>query len=1056
MKSSISFRLLLGVIMFTQISGSIAQNIRVNQIGYYPTEQKIAAVPGTQTGSFYLINTSTGQTAYTGTLPNMAQTWSASGESIKFADFSSFTTVGTYYVKTGSETSQVFDIKSSNTYESALTWVAKGFYLWRASTAITATNATYNGTSYARSAGHADNSVIIHSSAATSQRPEGTIVSAPKGWYDAGDYNLYVINAGVSVFMMAHAYELYPTYFASLNLNIPESSNSTPDILDEIKWEMDWLLAMQDLDGGVYFKLTSKWFDSFEMPSADVLPRYMVGKSTTSALDFAAMTAMAYRLFKNSTDYPGFADKCLAASEKAWTWAKNNPSITFTNPSDISTGGYTDTYYGDEFFWAASELLISTGKQSYYNELNFYLTFLSPTWSYVAGNGIMSLALHVNELPTFADKNTILSKFTTLADDNYNLYNQSTYKVPLVDFYWGSNGDMATRGALLGSAYKILNNTKYKTAAEEGLNYLLGRNALGYCFVTGFGDKYPVDIHDRRSQSDGIANSIPGYLVGGPNTDAQSDCGTSAYATTTYKAKSYLDKNCSYSTNEIAINWNAPMVALLGMTEASNNTLATITTNITAPVNNTNYCAGIAINVTATATISSGTISNVAFYDGTTLLNTDNTSPYAYTWTNASVGTHTIKAIATGSNGNTSSASVVVTVNAIPASPTVTSTVTYNQYATTTQLTATGSNLLWYTVNTGGVGATTAPAPSSANAGTSYYYVSQTVNTCESQRAQITVVINPVSKDCAGVINGTASLDACGVCSGGTTGVTACSQLEAETGTVFDGISESANTGYSGTGYVNGDNATGATLNFALNSSIAQTVLVNIRYAHNTATGRKATVSVNNNQQIASLDFPSTASLTVWDTINVSLSLSKGLNIVTFSSISTTGLANIDKVWYNQSKLSFTTIAKQNIILNAGWNLISTNQRVADSSITKLFGGLQVNEIKTMDAFWRLGQTDAFNSLKQIEPGNAYLVNMNASGTLTIIGIPVETASFATNIKTGWQLIGCPFQNSINITNYFNSTNCLRLKDFNGFWIPNGTLNSLNSIEPSKGYFIKK
>lgn len=565
--------------LFIHIISVNSQSIRINQIGYYPSAQKIAAVPGSESGSFEIINTVTNQTVYTGNLPSNSQKWESSGEEIKFADFSEFTEEGSYIIKTANENSHQFDIKSNKLYDEMSKWVAKGFYLWRASTPIESQYATFKTIDYSREAGHPDDKVLIHASAATEARPEGTIVSAPGGWYDAGDYNLYVVNAGVSLFMMAHAYELYPEYFASQNLNIPESNNLTPDLLDEIKWELDWLLAMQDLDGGVYFKLTSERFNGYEMPSEDNMTRYMVGKSTTSALNFAAMTAMAYRLFKNSADYPELSEKCLQASEKAWLWAKANPSIRFTNPSGISTGGYGDSNFSDEFFWAAAELFISTGKQSYYNELNFNVKFSPPLWHSVSGNGIMSLALHLNELPEFADENLILEKFTALADDIYNTYNQSVYKIPMERFQWGSNGDMAARASVLGTAFEITGDEKYRVASLEGLNYLLGRTPTGYCFVSGFGEKHPVDLHDRRSQADGIENSLPGYLAGGPNTDARNDCGISNYPSSNI-AKSYLDKECSYSTNEIALNWNAPMLALLAITQVQNDIIKDVEQHI--------------------------------------------------------------------------------------------------------------------------------------------------------------------------------------------------------------------------------------------------------------------------------------------------------------------------------------------------------------------------------------------------------------------------------------------------------------------------------------------
>lgn len=1031
-----------------------SQNIRLNQIGYYPSAQKLAAVPGNENGTFSIINKQDGQTVYSSTLSS-PQYWDASGESISFADFSSFTDPGTYYIKTNSQTSHEFEIKTNKIYDELAKWVAKGMYLWRASTEIESKYSTFKGTSYARAAGHTDNNVIIHSSAATPQRPTGTVVSAPKGWYDAGDYNMYVVNAGVSVFHMAHAYELYPEYFASQNLNIPESGNNTPDILDEIKWEMDWLLAMQDLDGGVYFKLTSKWFSSYVMPANDNLERYMVGKSTTSALDFAAMTAMAYRLFKNSTDYPGFADQCLSASKKAWQWAKANPSVTFTNPSDISTGAYGDTYLGDEFLWAAAELFISTKEQTYYNELNFSIDFLSPQWHYVAGNGIMSLALHKDELPSFVNKNLIASKFSAFANSIYNLYSQSPYKIPMTDFYWGSNGDMAGKSAVLASAYKILNDPKFKTASMEGLNYLLGRNAVGYCFVSGFGDKHPVDLHDRRSQSDGIQASLPGYLAGGPNTDAQVDCGASAYPSSNYKAKSYLDKDCSYSTNEIAINWNAPLLALLAMTEAQNTSEETLTVEIETPAENAEYCKGTDIVIKANANTTSGTINSVRFYAGPSLLSSDDSEPYSFTWSNAHAGQHTLKVIATSTSGGTESASVNITINEIPAAPIVTSPVSYIRGKETEQLSAQGVNLLWYYMPNG-TGSATAPTPSSAIIGETSYYVTQTLKSCESPQAEIIAAITPDNIDCAGTVNGTAEFDACGVCSGGTTGRPSCSEQEAETGTLFQGTTENAISGYSGPGYVNAQNKAGSYFTFAITAGRNITTYISIRYAHNAASGCPASVWVNDTEQKPYVDFPATSSFTDWDTLSIEVNLSEGINYITLSSINESGLANIDKIWYNNHDLAFNEIVSQNITLSQGWNIISTFVIPRYNSIPLLFNGLDLRTIKSESAFWQANQPNYLNSLNTLTAGDGYLAYMNTEGTATVVGVPMDETQNTANQQSGWSLTGCPYPAPSLFSNNLNTSNCQVIKNFEGFWQPDGGQNSIDSFVPGKGYFIKK
>lgn len=146
--------------------------------------------------------------------------------------------------------------------------------------------------------------------------------------------------------------------------------------------------------------------------------------------------------------------------------------------------------------------------------------------------------------------------------------------------------------------------------------------------------------------------------------------------------------------------------------------------------------------------------------------------------------------------------------------------------------------------------------------------------------------------------------------------------------------------------------------------------------------------------------------------------------------------------------------ASQSIALQKGWNLISTNVWPTDSSIATLFNGLDVQEIKDMNSFWRKGQGDEFNSLKTITAGEGYLVNMNAVGTLIIQGV---TLSHPLNAKkeTGWQLIGCPYQSVTPFSQDFDATNCSAIKNFEGFWMPDETNNSIQYLESGKGYFVR-
>jgi hypothetical protein len=564
MNKAIFFLSLLCISLGVQAQNpTINYNIRLNQIGFYPNLEKIAIVAGNPAaGSFYVKSLDLATTYFTGTLGASA-TWSFSNETVRAADFSAFTTPGTYVLDvTGVGYSPPFIINADAMNLLSKT-VLKGFYYKRASTAITA---QYGGV-YARAEGHPDTQVKIHASAASPGRPAGTVVSAPKGWYDAGDYGSYVVNSGISTFTLMSSYEHFQSYYDTLPLNIPESGNGTPDILNEVKWNLDWMLTMQDpYDGGVYHKKTTAAFDQFEMPEADQAQRYLIGKVTAATFDFAAVMAVAYRVYLpyNAT----FANQCLAAAKSAYTWGIANPNITFTNPSDISTGEYGDGTLTDEKEWAATELYISTKDNSYYsNSFKNANSYTIPSWPTVNTLGLISLVHHRKNLTTsgYADTTAIKNKLFAIANPiRTHKTTASAYKTGMgtngnADFIWGSNSVSLNEGMICMAAYLATNDLTYANTAISELDYILGRNATAYSFVSGVGSKQIMNPHDRISSSDGITNPIPGWMAGGPNTDSRGDCGAGLYPSAN-KAMSYLDSQCSYSTNEIAINWNAPLV----------------------------------------------------------------------------------------------------------------------------------------------------------------------------------------------------------------------------------------------------------------------------------------------------------------------------------------------------------------------------------------------------------------------------------------------------------------------------------------------------------------
>ncbi|MDR7091453.1 glycoside hydrolase family 9 protein [Cellvibrio fibrivorans] len=537
---------------------TVPERIKLNQVGFTPNAEKLAVVPAVEATSFTVLKAGTTEEVMSGTL-SAAAVWQPSFESVKLADFSSLTAPGSYELKVAGVTQTAPFTVSADAYKAVNAAALKSFYFNRASTALLETHAGI----YQRAAGHADTNVFIHASAADVKRPEGTVVSAPKGWYDAGDYNKYIVNSGITTYTLLAAFKRFPAYFTAQSLNIPESGDAVPDILNEVMWNLEWMLAMQDPDdGGVYHKLTSKGFSGFVMPDADTSERYMVQKSTAATLDFAAVMAAASRVYADyESQYPGLSAKMLAAAKSAWAWAKANPAVYYAQPADIQTGGYGDNNVSDEFFWAAAELYIVTKDDNYYSVMNAAETSADvPGWGGVKSLGWMSLAQHLDSLTAAADKTLIKDRLTQLAAGISTKKSQSAYGVSMEteDFFWGSNSGALNQAMMALEAYQLdTSKTAYRQAAQALFDYVMGRNATDYSFVTGFGNKSPMNIHHRPSGADGIAAPIPGFIAGGPHPDHYSDCGSYP---SPLPAKSFVDLECSYSTNEIAINWNAPLV----------------------------------------------------------------------------------------------------------------------------------------------------------------------------------------------------------------------------------------------------------------------------------------------------------------------------------------------------------------------------------------------------------------------------------------------------------------------------------------------------------------
>ncbi len=627
----IRFTILLASLLPLMVSGqSLTSQIRINQLGYFPSANKVAIVRGT-TGTTFTVVDATNQTVvFNGTL-NAVKYWSYSDENVRMADFSNFTTPGTYYVVVSDlGKSYNFEI-NSDLYANLAKASTKAYYYQRASIDLPE---QYAGI-WHRAAGHPDDQVIVHASAATPQRPTNTIIATPKGWYDAGDYNKYVVNAGISTFTFLHLYETMPYYFTNIDLNIPESSNNIPDLLDEALYNIEWMMSMQDPnDGGVYFKTTNVTMDGWDMPADATTARYVVLKSTTSTLDFAAIMAMSARIFADfETELPGFSATCLAAARSAWNWAVANPNIAFDQDQmnanyspHIQTGDYPDNTFTDEFKWAAAELYITTGESQFYNQIGIkqgqWNDIDIPNWQKTNTLALLSLITNSSK-SSAADKALYESELLNLCNDLNAEYNRSAYNTTMGvynwDFTWGSNAVAANQTMLLVDAHRIDSTRGYLDAAIANMDYLLGKNPLNKSYVSGFGTDYARNIHHRQSEADNIAEPVPGFLSGGPNPWA----GDGLTYPSELPAKKYLDDERSWATNEITINWNAPLLYVA-------HTITSIMEGVTPPPPPANTAPVIQINYSATA--ESGQTVNI---DASGTFDNDGDN-LTFTWSSAS------------------------------------------------------------------------------------------------------------------------------------------------------------------------------------------------------------------------------------------------------------------------------------------------------------------------------------------------------------------------------------------------------------------------------------
>ncbi len=384
------------------------------------------------------------------------------------------------------------------------------------------------------------------------------------GWHDAGDYGKYVGPGAVTVGHMLYAWKLFPEGCGD-DLNIPETGNGMPDILNEARYELEWMLQMQRSDGAFHHKLTKARFAPFIMPQDDKEPEYLMPIGHCATASACACLALAYRVYGAFDE--AFANRMLLAARRAWDWLMKHTTdyVPFRNPEGVFTGWYGEKTDKDDRFWAACEMFAATGETEYRAEAErLYAEGQQLTafgWADVGGMGALCCLFDLGDKAGEVLYNRLKEDFLRQSEEALKLSQESGYGTALAPnkYEWGSILPILSNAMAMIMNALLTGQEKMQNAALKQWDYALGMNALDICFVTGFGEKRVMHPHHRPSDADGIEEPVPGLISGGPN-NLMTFPMTKEKMGDTPPAKYYVEETFSADTNEIAIYWNSPAI----------------------------------------------------------------------------------------------------------------------------------------------------------------------------------------------------------------------------------------------------------------------------------------------------------------------------------------------------------------------------------------------------------------------------------------------------------------------------------------------------------------
>lgn len=556
-------------------SKELKTEIAVDQVTYKVGGNKMAVLRDFSGGVCYVVDAKTNEAVFSGEATGPIFDPANKIEVYHF-DFTPVNECGEYYIAASYGISYNFSV-SVSPYRELTNAMVKALYFQRCGMAL---EEKYAG-EYAHPECHNFPAYLLDD-------PDTVIEDVSGGWHDAGDYGKYITPANQTVFNMMYAYELFGDAVGD-QLNIPESGNGLPDILNECKYELDWMLKMQAENGGVYHKVSTEQFAGNQLPHEDIVELQCISPITITATGgFAAAMAAAYRNYKKF--YPEWSDKCLDAAKRALDYALANykDHKEFKNVPPCVTGGYGDLCCLDEIYWGAAELFRATGDKKYED---IFREFHSMKFSKTAfgayhqgGHGSLCYLLCDNADPELYSK--VKAEVIAGADKSLEIYENDGYNVCLAppteteegDYYWGSNAALTNSLANMVTVAVVDKTDKYDEAIADSISYLMGRNYISKCYVTGFGSNPVMNPHHRPSMFDGVDDPVPGLIAGGPN-DRKWQRPTCVKGVKQSEgidwdamppAGCYIDWEWNWTANEITIYWNSSCFYITGYLNSKN------------------------------------------------------------------------------------------------------------------------------------------------------------------------------------------------------------------------------------------------------------------------------------------------------------------------------------------------------------------------------------------------------------------------------------------------------------------------------------------------------